>query len=296
MLGRFLEFSVHTPDVLAAVQCFERLGLRQLSVGETWSHAYAVLSDGRLVLGLHAYRFESPAVTCVQPSLAGHLQLLEELGITFAFAKTGADEFNEAGFVSPAGQMVTLLEARTYSPAPFTDRDFSLLGRFEELMIPAQDPAAEQRFWARLGFEARPAREAPHGCVSLSNGDVTVGVFPASAAGGAPAAGPGLADGSASADGPGFSAGSASAAGPGFAAGPASAAGPGASPSVGASGIGGRALRFRCPFPGSLAMALDRAEIGWRTVTPGPTGGEAAIVFELPPGLRLVAETVAEAA
>ena len=45
MIGRFLELSVQTDDILASVEFYERLGFRQLQVGETWSHPYAVLTD-----------------------------------------------------------------------------------------------------------------------------------------------------------------------------------------------------------------------------------------------------------
>ncbi|MEO0971789.1 MAG: hypothetical protein AAFX85_01745, partial [Pseudomonadota bacterium] len=98
MIGRFLEFSVHAPDVLASVRHYEMLGFRQLPVGETWSHPYAVLTDGRVVIGLHAYAFDSPAVTFVLQSLQEKLPHIAEQGIEFAFAKTDDDQFNEAGF------------------------------------------------------------------------------------------------------------------------------------------------------------------------------------------------------
>ena len=97
MIGRFLELSVQTDDILASVEFYERLGFRQLQVGETWSHPYAVLSDGRIPIGLHRYEFESPALTFVLPELATKLPHIERQGISFKFRKLGADEFNEAG-------------------------------------------------------------------------------------------------------------------------------------------------------------------------------------------------------
>ena len=53
MLGRFLEVSVHAPDILESLAFYERLGFTQAPVGETWSHPYAVVTDGRLFIGLH---------------------------------------------------------------------------------------------------------------------------------------------------------------------------------------------------------------------------------------------------
>jgi catechol 2,3-dioxygenase-like lactoylglutathione lyase family enzyme len=89
MLGRFLEVSIHTPDVPASLEFYESLGFVQAAVGDTWSHAYAVVTDGRLHLGLHGHEFDSPALTWVRPDLAVHAAALESLGIEFAFAKLG---------------------------------------------------------------------------------------------------------------------------------------------------------------------------------------------------------------
>ncbi|MEM9384176.1 MAG: hypothetical protein AAGA68_03885 [Pseudomonadota bacterium] len=180
MIGRFLEFSVHARDVLAAVRHYERLGFRQLSVGETWSHPYAVVSDGRAVIGLHAYEFDSPAVTFVLQSLRTKLPRLADQGIEFAFAKTGDDQFNEAGFVTPAGQMITLLEARTYSPAPFDTLDVSHLGRFVELMVPCADVTRELRYWEAIGLRSSGLRESPYEHAHLAAEDVTIGLHDAS--------------------------------------------------------------------------------------------------------------------
>ncbi|HKZ73988.1 MAG TPA: VOC family protein, partial [Steroidobacteraceae bacterium] len=118
MLGRFHELSVSTPDIGASVEFYERLGFTHAQTGDTWSHPYGVLTDGRVFIGLHQYRFESPAVTFVRAGIAQHVPDFKALGIELAFAKTGDDTFNEIGFRDPAGQMITILEARTYSPPP----------------------------------------------------------------------------------------------------------------------------------------------------------------------------------
>jgi hypothetical protein len=161
MLGRFLELSVFSRDIAASVAFWEGLGLAHGRVGDTWQHHYAVLSDGRLVLGLHAYEFDSPSVTWVRPGLADVLPGMTTLGIEFDFAKTGAHEFNEAGFRDPDGQVVTLLEARTWS------RDFehawpaTPLGHFLEYRYPSRDPAATVAFWERLGLVADATGAGP---------------------------------------------------------------------------------------------------------------------------------------
>lgn len=161
MLGRFLELSVFSRDIATSVAFWESLGLAHGRVGDTWQHHYAVMSDGRLVLGLHSYEFSSPSVTWVRPDLADALPHIRALGIEFDFAKTGAQEFNEAGFRDPDGQVVTLLEARTWS------QDFgyawpgTLLGHFREYRYPSRDPAATVAFWERLGLVADATGAGP---------------------------------------------------------------------------------------------------------------------------------------
>ena len=61
MLGRFLEFSIHTPDILQSLGFYKLLGFQELEIGDVWSHKYAVVSDGELNIGLHDGKFEGPA-------------------------------------------------------------------------------------------------------------------------------------------------------------------------------------------------------------------------------------------
>jgi catechol 2,3-dioxygenase-like lactoylglutathione lyase family enzyme len=161
MLGTFLELSVWSRDIVASVAFWESLGFEHGTVGDTWNHRYAVLSDGRLVLGLHEYEFDSPSLTWVRPQLAAALPAFTARGIHFEFAKTGRDEFNEAGFRDPAGQLVTLLEARTWSQTFDVSRPAALPGHFREYRYPARDPAATVDFWERLGLIADAAPDGP---------------------------------------------------------------------------------------------------------------------------------------
>jgi hypothetical protein len=171
ILGQFLELSVWSRDVSTSVAFWEKLGFEHGAVGDAWKHRYAVLSDGQLVLGLHEYEFDSPSLTWVRPGLAAALPRFEALGIRFDFAKTGAEEFNEAGFRDPAGQVVTLLEARTWSPTFARARPRSLLGHFREYRYPAPDPAAATAFWERLGLVPDGGESVPRavaGGISLA--------------------------------------------------------------------------------------------------------------------------------
>jgi catechol 2,3-dioxygenase-like lactoylglutathione lyase family enzyme len=162
MIGRFHEISIQTHDIRASVEFYEQLGFTQCVAGDTWTHPYGVLTDGRIFLGLHQYKFPSPSITCVQDNISQHVAVIESLGIEIGWRRLGDDSFNEFGFRDPAGQMITLLEARTYSPSSRRKSETSLLGDFTEFSIPAADFAAMREFWEKLGFVALEESEVPY--------------------------------------------------------------------------------------------------------------------------------------
>lgn len=175
MIGRFLEVSLHAPDILDSIAFWEALGFRQVNTNDVWNHPYAVLSDGRALLGLHAYRFDhSPALTFVRQDLKRHLPSIAALGIDFEFAKTADDQFNEAGFLSPDGQMVALLESRTYSPPMFDKDDFSVCGRLEALLLPVRRMDEALPFWTRLGLAVVEFDEASADTALLTSGPLSL--------------------------------------------------------------------------------------------------------------------------
>jgi catechol 2,3-dioxygenase-like lactoylglutathione lyase family enzyme len=161
VLGRFHEISIATPDIRASVEFYERLGFTQAQTGDTWAHAYGVLTDGRLFIGLHQSDFASPAVTFVRAEIARHAPEFQARGIELAYARTGDDAFNEIGFLDPAGQMVRILEARTYSP-PARAAATSLCGYFAEYSIPTPKFEAAKHFWEPLGFVATEESDTPY--------------------------------------------------------------------------------------------------------------------------------------
>jgi catechol 2,3-dioxygenase-like lactoylglutathione lyase family enzyme len=177
VLGRFLEVSVHAPDVQESLAFYESLGFVQAVVGDTWSHPYAVLTDGRLYLGLHAFEFDSPALTWVHPGLVRHAPALEAVGIEFAFAKLDDEAFHELGFRDPAGQMITIIEARTFSPPTLNPALSSKVGYFEEFGIPTPDLARSTAFWDALGFVAFDPVRAAFAKVVASHRDLNVGLY-----------------------------------------------------------------------------------------------------------------------
>ena len=65
MLGRFHEISLGTADIAESVAFYERLGFTQCGTTDTWQHPYGVMTDGKLFIGLHQFKFPSPTLTYV---------------------------------------------------------------------------------------------------------------------------------------------------------------------------------------------------------------------------------------
>jgi catechol 2,3-dioxygenase-like lactoylglutathione lyase family enzyme len=177
MLGRFLEISVRADDVAASLAFYESLGFVQAATGDAWPHPYAVVTDGRLHLGLHAREFASPALTWVQPGLAGHVPKLRVLGIEFTFEQLGEDVLHEVGFLDPSGQAVTLLEARTFSPPALPPNHATRLGYFAEFGLPAVDLEGATRFWDALGFVAFDPVRSPFTRIVIAGRDLNVALY-----------------------------------------------------------------------------------------------------------------------
>ena len=177
MLGRFLEISVQAADVAESLAFYESLGFAQASVGDSWSHPYAVVSDGRLHLGLHGREFDSPALTWVQPELASHARRLQALGIELTIERLGEDALHEVGFVDPSGQPITLLEARTFSPPALPPSHATQLGYFEEFGVPTGELQRAAAFWDALGFVAFDPVRTPFTRVVAAGRDLNVGLY-----------------------------------------------------------------------------------------------------------------------
>ena len=177
MLGRFLEVSLRSPDIPASLDFYASLGFVQAAVGDTFSHPYAVLTDGRLHLGLHGRDADSPTLTWVHPELAAHAPWLESLGIEFEFANLGDDGLHEIRFQDPSGQRLALLEARTFSPPPLGPAYASRLGYFEEFGVPTTDLERSRGFWDTLGFVAFDPVRAPFVKVVAAGRDLNVGLY-----------------------------------------------------------------------------------------------------------------------
>jgi catechol 2,3-dioxygenase-like lactoylglutathione lyase family enzyme len=178
MIGRFHEISVHAPDVLASIAFYERLGFTQVTAGEAWPYPYAVVTDGRLAIGLHRRELaQSPLLAFVLPDLSAHLAALEQGGIEISERRLGSDVFNEASFTAAGGQLIRLLEARTYSPSQRAPGETSRLGWFEEYALPVADLGLAARDWERLGFVPAEEGDDPYPHVAMTSDSLNVALL-----------------------------------------------------------------------------------------------------------------------
>jgi catechol 2,3-dioxygenase-like lactoylglutathione lyase family enzyme len=174
LLGTFHELSLAVPDVRASVDFYERLGFTQATTADTFAHPYGVLTDGRLVIGLHQRPGPSTVLTFVRPGVASALPSFANAAIELTVCRTGDEVFNEVGFEDPFGHAVAVLEARTYSPPDRPETEVSLCGDFAEVSLPASDFAAAQAFWEPLGFVAAAEAQSPYPHLALTSDHLDV--------------------------------------------------------------------------------------------------------------------------
>jgi catechol 2,3-dioxygenase-like lactoylglutathione lyase family enzyme len=174
VLGHFHEISLETTDIRASVEFYEQLGFCQATTTDTWPHPYGVLTDGRILLGLHQRRFASPAVTFVHPEVAGLVESFETRGITLTTCRIEPEVFNEIGFRDPFGQAISVLEARTYSPVTRDPVKMSLCGYSDELSLPVTHFDSAREFWEPLGFVATDESDVPYVHLPLTSDHLNI--------------------------------------------------------------------------------------------------------------------------
>jgi catechol 2,3-dioxygenase-like lactoylglutathione lyase family enzyme len=178
VIGRFLEVSVHAPDILASLEFYEKLGFVQASTGEAWPYPYAVVTDGRISIGLHRQELPaSPLLAFVLPDLLHELAVLESRGFEITDRRLGSDVFNYAAIEAPGGQSLRLLEARTFSPVHRAPGSTSKLGWFEEVALPVEDAAQAAGFWERLGFVPTAASDDPYPHVGVTSDSLSLALL-----------------------------------------------------------------------------------------------------------------------
>ncbi len=160
MLGRFLEFTIATPNILESLNFYKQLGFRELEGGDVWPHKYAVVSDGELCVGLHEREIQSPALTFVHPDVAKEARSMTDHGFDITYLQVDEDSFNELGFLDSDGHLISLIEARTFSK-PDENMNNSLCGRWIETTLPVRDTVRAGLFWAPLAPKLLRMREEP---------------------------------------------------------------------------------------------------------------------------------------
>jgi len=176
MLGRFLEISVVTDDVLTSLAFYESLGFVSAPTNEIRAYPYAVITDGRLFLGLHQQLTHSPTLSFVQADLAAHRHRLNAVGVVPDHERLSQDSFNELGFHDPAGLHVNLLEARTFSPPDIDAIYSSSCGYFTEFGVPVREFEASRTFWESLDFVAMDEQTHPFSRLTLTSHHLNLGL------------------------------------------------------------------------------------------------------------------------
>ena len=174
-LGRFLEFSVRTPDIIESLSYYKLIGFTEREIGDVWTHKYAVVSDGMLNIGLHDRSFDAPAITFVHHDLAKRARKMTDHGFEFSCMRLGDEVFNELGLADRDGHMITMLEARTFSGTDEFDDD-SILGTWFELSLPVRNAVKSARFWAAVAPHLLRVREEPTMHMRFDVGDRPVGL------------------------------------------------------------------------------------------------------------------------
>lgn len=177
MFGRFLEISVHAPEIRDSLAFYESLGFVQAPVGETFHHPYAVVTDGRLFLGLHGRAIPSPALTFAMPRLMHGIEQLEQLGIELEDMQLGNEVFNRVSFRDPSGQCVNVFEARTFSPPQFESQPTTTCGYFTEYGLPAREQGTMRVFWEALGFVAWDEQPEPFARTAITSDHLNLSLY-----------------------------------------------------------------------------------------------------------------------
>jgi catechol 2,3-dioxygenase-like lactoylglutathione lyase family enzyme len=175
MLGQLLEFAVHAPRTVATLELYQALGFQSLPVAEIPGAPFAAMSDGRATIGLHDAEIDGIMPTFARPDLEAHARALQRLGIELELEELGADQFNRIAFRDPNGCLVTLVEARTFSPAPRASAHVCAFGAFSEWSVATSSVEESEAFWTSLGFTRTAASESSHRSIQLAGHGLVAG-------------------------------------------------------------------------------------------------------------------------
>ena len=166
--ARFHEISVTTADIRASMDFYLALGFTALTTGDVLPHRYGVITDGRLVLGLHEAPGLASGLTFVRPALAAWADQLTASGMEPEVIRTHADAFNEVAFSDPEGNRLWFIEAPIHATAN-PGHNASACGEFQHLGLPTRDAATLGAFWERFGFVALGEADEPYAHHALTS-------------------------------------------------------------------------------------------------------------------------------
>jgi hypothetical protein len=174
-IGRFLEVSVRSQDVVESLLWYKTLGFSELETADVYPHKYAVVSDGVLNIGIHDRDVDAPAITFVQPDLARHARSMADHGFEFSFMHLGEERFNEIGVKDRDEHLITMVEARTFHGDDRDDND-SACGNWFELTLPVRDAMHSARFWGPVAGSILQMREEPTVHMRFGAGGMALGL------------------------------------------------------------------------------------------------------------------------
>ena len=100
---------------------------------------------------------------------------MSDHGFDFSYLKLDEDIFNQLAFADRDGHMISMLEARTFTP-PDEDTPNSVCGNFFEASLPVRDTMRAGRFWAPLAPSILSLREEPTTHMRFDAGDMALGL------------------------------------------------------------------------------------------------------------------------
>ena len=174
-IGRFLEISVCSQDVVESLRWYKTLGFSELETADVYPHKYAVVSDGVPCIGIHDRELDSPAITFLQPDLARHARSLADHGFEFSYMHLDEERFNEIGINDHDRHLITIVEARTFHGNDEDDTD-SACGTWFELTLPVRDAMRSARFWGPVAGSILKVREEPTVHMRFDAGGMALGL------------------------------------------------------------------------------------------------------------------------
>lgn len=175
-LGQLLEFAVSASPLAMAVEAYGALGMWDVPVADFVPGARAVVSDGRLCIGLQDDELDGPVPTFVRPGLKEHVRALDAAGVELELVELADDQFHRAGFRDPNGILILMVEARTFPPVEPSPQSVPACGTFAELSVATQSLDASTRFWTSLGFSPIGETDDPHPWRRLEGHGLVVGL------------------------------------------------------------------------------------------------------------------------